>query len=37
VNSPFTVYRMAGQSTDELHPVVDTVVVARSALLRTAG
>lgn len=36
VNSPFTVVRMAGQSTDELHPVVDRVVVARSALLRPA-
>ena len=37
VNAPFTVYRMAGESTDELRPVVDRVIVARSALSRAAG
>jgi DNA-binding SARP family transcriptional activator/ABC-type branched-subunit amino acid transport system substrate-binding protein len=37
VNAPFTVYRMTGESNDGIQPVVDRVVVARSALLRAGG
>ena len=39
VNAPFTFFRIVGgrSSEDRLHPTVDRVVVARSALLRAAG
>ncbi len=38
VNAPFTFFRIVGgrSSEDRLHPTVDRVVVARSALLRAA-
>ena len=39
VNAPFTFFRIVGERSSEegLHPTVDRVVLARSALLRTAG
>ena len=39
LNAPFTFFRIVGERSSEegLHPTVDRVVLARSALLRTAG
>ena len=39
VDAPFTFFRIVGERSSEegLHPTVDRVVVARSALLRAAG
>ena len=39
VDAPFTFVRIVGEPSSEegLHPTVDRVVVARSALLRAAG